>query len=48
MVYRMLRKRNYSYTPKYNQITYIWNPFGDKYKVYYLFEKIQNEWKGIK
>ncbi|KAL6624096.1 hypothetical protein LY90DRAFT_107905 [Neocallimastix californiae] len=47
MVYRMLRKRNYSYTPKYNQITYIWNPFGDKYKVYYLFEKIQNEWKVI-
>ena len=44
----MLRKRNYSYINKNNQLTYIWNPFGNKYKVYYLFEKIQNNWKGIK
>eukprot|EP00833_Pecoramyces_ruminatium_P010438 jgi/Orpsp1_1/1184470/evm.model.c7180000089662.1 len=45
MIYRMLKKRNYSNISKKNQLMYLWNPFGDKYKVYYIFEKLQNEWK---
>eukprot|EP00833_Pecoramyces_ruminatium_P010973 jgi/Orpsp1_1/1185005/evm.model.c7180000091912.1 len=47
MIYRMLKKRNYSNISKKNQLMYLWNPFGDKYKVYYIFEKLQNEWKVI-
>jgi len=47
MIYRMLKNRNYYNISKNNQIMYVWNPFGNKYKVYYLFEKIQNEWKVI-
>lgn len=44
----MLKNRiTYLNTSKNNQQSYVWKPFGEKFKVYYLFEKSENEWKGI-
>ncbi|ORX52126.1 hypothetical protein BCR36DRAFT_396929 [Piromyces finnis] len=48
MIFRMLRNRvTYINNQKSDHPSYVWKPFGNKFEVYYLFEKSDNEWKGI-